>query len=108
MLCLPLDRPHIREYVKHPRALLADLIWKEATTVNPGARLKVEVTSRLPLSRETIPPKWMEKQNGTKRWLPLVRLCQTPPGGIHRRNQSGFSAAARVKDGACPVDSAPI
>jgi hypothetical protein len=25
-LSFPLDRPHIREYVKHPRALLADLL----------------------------------------------------------------------------------
>jgi len=26
MLCFPLDRHHIREYVKHPRALFADLL----------------------------------------------------------------------------------
>jgi hypothetical protein len=50
MLGFPLDRHHIREYVKHPRALFEDLLIKEATTINTGARLKVEVTSRLPFT----------------------------------------------------------
>jgi hypothetical protein len=42
MLCFPLDRPHIREYVKHPRELLAEVDgkaeWNRAVA-SPGLAL---------------------------------------------------------------------
>jgi hypothetical protein len=67
MLRFPLDRHHIREYVKHPRELFSDpYLLEGATTAKTGARLKVE-TSRLPLLRETIPPQWMETSGDSPR-----------------------------------------
>jgi hypothetical protein len=55
MLCFVLDSYHIREYVKHPRALFADLLIGEAAARKTRGKTEVAVTSRLPLLRETSP-----------------------------------------------------
>jgi len=41
MLCFPLDRHHIREYVKHPRALFADLPSRRLDRKTPGRDSKL-------------------------------------------------------------------
>jgi hypothetical protein len=49
MLRFPLDRHYIREYFKHPKHFLQTSIEGGKDSKTAGARLKVEVTSRLAL-----------------------------------------------------------
>jgi len=77
MLGFPLDRHHIREYVKHPRALFEDLLIKEATTINTGARLKVESDFASPLhGKPSLRSGWKSAVTS-----PLVWPCQASPRG---------------------------
>src|ERR1035438_9036214 len=79
--CFPLDRHHIREYVKHPRALFACLLILRRYDRKHRARLKVEVTSRLPF-RGKLSPRSGWKVNEISGDFPRSGPARHPLGGF--------------------------
>lgn len=70
---------------------------EEATIIQRRGETQVEVTSRLSLSRETIPPKWMEQQIETSGGFPRFGPPGIPSGGFIAIQNENVKLRERVK-----------